>query len=154
MLTKPDTVDPEREYAHPDEKATACAVTLTMPVGDGSLVLQTYLARDEDISTYNIVLDKLDAAIRRQAAKREIEANEANLAVEEKTFSQLKEDYTAIEGRSRAMHESSGRKVPWKLSQSEAAQKATAATNIKRYEDAIKKRKDDIARLRALVGNG
>ena len=152
MLTKPDTVDPEREYASPDEKATALAVTLTMPVGDGSLVMQTYLARDDKLSTYNALLDKMDAAMRRQSAKRELEVNEANLAIEEKTLAQLKEDFNAIEPRSIAAHESSGRKGQWKLSPQEAQQKSGAMTNIQRYVDAIKKRKDDMARLRALIG--
>lgn len=152
MLTKPEVVDPEREFAPPDEKATALAMTLTMPVGNGSLVLQTFMARDDDLTEYNIVLDKMDAAIRRQAAKREIEENEANLAIEEKTFKQVKEDFLAIEDRSRTLHAASGRKGPWKLSPQEEAQKTTAITTIKRYEDAITKRKADIARLKALVG--
>lgn len=150
MLTKPDAIDPERDFAPPEEKAIAVAVTMTG--GGGAIVMQTYIERDASPGHYNAVLDKLDAAIKRQTAKAELEEEIANLETEERGYKNLISDFQAIETRSQEEWERKGRKGQWKLSPDENAKKGNALTNVERFKDAIAKRKARIAKLKALIG--
>lgn len=155
MLDIPETRDPERAFASPDDKGLAAAITITAQVSQNrSIVIQTYMDRDLPALAYHQLLDKFSKAVDRQEAKLALEEQRTNLETEEKGLRNLKEDFAAIEERSRAMHAESARKGPWKLSQAEAAQKANALTNVKRYEEAIAKRRAEITRLMRLVAEG
>lgn len=155
MLDAPETRDPEAGFSAPDEKATAAAVTMTAQISQNrSIVIQTYLARDSEVGEFHAVLDKFGAAIERQEAKAQIEEQEANLAQEEKTLRQLKEDIASVEDRSQKAWERANKKGAWKMTEAEHAQKATAMTNVKRFDEAIAKRKADIAKLKGVIATG
>jgi hypothetical protein len=155
VLDTPETRDPERAYAAPEDKGLAAAITITAQVSQNrSIVVQTYVDRDAPTVELHQLLDKFGKAVDRQEAKLNLEQEKANLETEEKNLLHLKEDFAAIETRSRAQHSESGRKGPWKLSQAEAAQRTNALTNVKRYEEAIAKRKQEIARLKLLIAEG
>lgn len=153
MLDKPEVRDPERDFAPPEQKEIAVAVTMTAQISQNrSIVMQTYIPRDAEVDWYHHMLDKLSKAVDRQEAKASLEAEEANLALEEKTLKQQREDFVAIEERAQTAWEHSRKKGPWPgLTAAEAAQKGTAATNIRRFEEAITKRKAEIAKLKALI---
>ena len=147
--------DPEAQFASPDARGMAAAITVTAQISQQrSIVMQTYLDRDAPLSLFHGVLDKFDKAIGRQEAKSSVEENEAHLATEEKTMRQLIEDFNSIEVRSIAEWNARNKKGQHKLSQAEEAQKETAKTNIRRYQEAIERRKGDIAKLRGIVLEG
>lgn len=147
--------DPEAQFASPDVKGLAAAITVTAQISQTrQIVMQTYIDRDSPIGDFHGVLDKFDTAIGRQEAKSNLEESKSNLAIEEKTMGQLVEDYNSIEQRSADAWKNRGKQGEPKLSQAEAAQKETAKTNIQRYKDAIAKRKADIARLEAVIAEG
>jgi hypothetical protein len=147
--------DPEAQFAPPDVKGMAAAITVTAQISQQrSIVIQTYLDRDAPISMFHDVLDKFDRAIGRQEAKTNLEENVINLAIEERTLKQLTEDFNSIELRSQADWLARNKKGQHKLTQAEEAQKETAKTNIRRYQEAITKRKSDIAKLQGIIAEG
>jgi hypothetical protein len=147
--------DPEAQFASPDVKGMAAAITVTAQISQTrSIVMQTYLDRDAPVTQFHAVLDKFDKAIGRQEAKTNLEENKANLKLEEKTLEQLVEDYNNIEKRAADTWKQRGKQGEPKLTQGEAAQKENAQVTIGRYRDAITKRKGDIARLEAIVAEG
>jgi hypothetical protein len=147
--------DPEASYRAPDEKGMAAAITVTAQISQNrSIVVQTYLDRDAPVGEFHLVLDKFGEAIERQEAKAHLIEAEDNLALEEKTRRQMLEDLGSIETRSQANWERSNKRGQWKLTDAEAAQKTTAATNVKRFDEAIAKRKGEIAKLQAVIAKG
>ena len=147
--------DPEAQFASPDVKGMAAAITVTAQISQQrSIVMQTYLDRDAPVGEFHRVLDKFDRAIGRQEAKTNLEEHEANLALEEKTLAQLSEDFHAIESNSQAAWEARGKAGQHKLNPAETAQKENAKTTIRRYQEAIAKRKADIAKLKGIVAEG
>lgn len=152
MLDTPERLDPEDAFASPDAKAIATAVTITSQVGTNrNMVLQTYIPRDASIAEYHAICDKLVCTANRQEAMLQLEEEEANLAVEQKTLKQMTEDFHAIEPRAEKAWQASGRKGPYKMNASEAAQKANAETNIRRFQEAITKRQERISKYRAVI---
>ncbi len=147
--------DPEAQFASPDVKGMAAAITMTAQISQHrSIVMQTYLDRDAPVGSFHSVLDKFERAIGRQEARTNLEEHEANLALEEKTLKQLSEDYAAIEVNSQADWEARNKRGPHQLSPAERAQKENAKTTIRRYQEAIAKRKADIAKLKGIVAEG
>jgi hypothetical protein len=147
--------DPEAQFASPDVRGMAAAVTVTAQISQNrSIVMQTYLDRDAPVGDFHRLLDKLNTAIERQEAKTNLEDNRVNLALEEKTLKQLTEDYHAIETRSEATWAARGKQGAAKLNPAEVAQKEGAKVTIGRYTEAIAKRKADIAKLEAIVAEG
>ncbi|MDE2471876.1 MAG: hypothetical protein KGL35_24910 [Bradyrhizobium sp.] len=154
MLDPIEVRDPERDFASPEAKGIAVAISVTTQISQSrSIVMQTYIDRDADLSEHHLLLDKLCKVSGRQEAKSQLEESELNLALEEKQFGQLKEDYVAIEERSQAAWDASRKKGEHRLSPQEQAQKTTAQTNIRRFQDAIAKRKADIAKLKATIAD-
>ena len=144
--------DPEAEFERPDEKAIATAITITSQVGTNrNMVLQTYIPRDFPLTQYHAICDKLVCTANRQEAMLQLEEEEANLELEEKTLRQQVEDFNAIEPRAQKAWEMSNRKGPYKISPQEAAHKSTAETNIRRFQEAIEKRKQRISKYRAVI---
>lgn len=152
MLDKPEVRDPESEFAPPEEKAIAVAVTLTAQVSQNrSIVMQTYIPRDAEMGEYHHALDKLSAAVDRQEAKANLESEETQLALEEKTLRQMKEDYAGIQERSEKAWVASNRRGPHKLTPQEEGQKQQAVVAMTRYKEAIEKRTREIAKLKAVI---
>ena len=154
MLDMPKGIDPEQEYAAPDEKATACAITITTQVGSNrSIVVQTYLARDEDIGVYHVILDKLNKVVDRQEAKLQVEGLEANLDMHKQKLANMAEDYARIEDKAQAAWEARGKKGAFKLSEAELNQKTQAVALIERTKDEIKRLEDEIAKARGVISD-
>lgn len=148
----PEFMDPEAEFQQPDAKAIATAITITSQVGTNrNMVLQTYIPRDFPVTEYHAICDKLVCAANRQEAMLQLEEEETNLALEEKTLKQQVEDFNAIEPRAQKAWEVSNRKGPYKMNAQEAAQKVNAETNIRRFQEAIEKRKQRIAKYQAVI---
>lgn len=151
MLTKPDALDPERDFAS-EEKAVAAAITITAQVSQNrSIVIQTYLERDAGVSHYHTLVDKLTATVDRQEARLQLDELQVLLEQEEKALKQLTEDYNSIEERARVAWAASNKRGEFKLGAQETAQKSTAATNIKRFQEAIAKRKVEISKCKAVI---
>lgn len=130
----------------------AVAITVSVQLSEKrSIVMQTYLPRDAAGSVLNGTLDKLTKAIDRQEAKYDLLAQRENLAIEEKTRKQMVEDYKHIEVRNADEWKRRNKKGDPQLSPNEAAQKQSAAVTIKRYDEAIAKRKADIAALEQVL---
>lgn len=145
MLDTPERRDPEQAFAAPDEKAMACAITITTQVGSNrSVVVQTYLDRDADIGIYHSVFDKLNKVVDRQEAKLQIEGIEADLKRMRDNHNRLVTDFGAIEERAQETWEKRGKRGPFKLSDTEEAQKKQAMNNIEAG-------KANIANLEALL---
>ena len=154
MLDKPETRDPEASFAAPDEKATACAITITTQVGSNrSIVVQTYMARDEPPAAFNTVFDKLNKVVDRQEAKLQLEEMEANLLRTQKNLKHMSEDYGRIEERAQQAWDARGKKGAFKLSEPELVQKTQAKGLIERTQDEIKRLEADIARARGVVAD-
>jgi len=140
------SVDPETAVAD-----VAAAITFTAQVSQNrSIVIQTYMPRDAPVSEFHETLDKMTKSVDRQQAKLDMEELLANLAQEEKTLKGLEEDFLAIEPRAQAVW-NARKNGPFKLSQQELAQKATARTNIERFREAIAKRNAEIAKCQARI---
>ena len=154
MLNVPESLDPESEFAPPDQKEMACAVTLTAQMSQTrSLVVQTYVARDAPIGLFHTVLDKLSKAINRQEAVLDLEAEELNLKVEKDKLRSMQEDFLRIEDDAQAEWERRGKKGPFKLGEKENAAKRTSVITIDRYKDAIAERTARIEKLKAKIAN-
>lgn len=152
MLDKPDSLDPERDFASETGKAIAVAVTISTQVSSNrSIVMQTYLPRDAHISAFHETLDKLTKATDRQEAKLALEGLEKELAQHQKTRHNLVEDFLTIEVRAQAAFQSRGKRGDFKLSPAEEAQKGTAKTNIERYDTEIKRIEAEIAKARGVI---
>jgi hypothetical protein len=133
-------------------KDVAAGITLTAAVSQNrSIVIQTYLPRDATIEQFNALMDKLSLTADRQEAKVRLEEERANLALEEKTLKQFEEDFSQMDARAEAVWQKSGRKGPYRPSPAEVAQKGTAETNIRRYREAITKRKAEISKCEAII---
>jgi hypothetical protein len=144
--------NPEDEFARPDEKAIASAITISTQLSQSrSIVIQTYIPRDSGISVYHATVDKLTATMDRQQAKADLADLQINLETEETQLKNLLEDYSRIEPRAESAWNSSNKKGPFKLSQQEIVQKGQAETNIKRFRDATARRKVDIAKCEAII---
>jgi len=144
--------DPEDDFAAPDQKGTAAAITVTAQISTNrSIVIQTYMDRDAPVRDYHGIIDKLSVSIDRQEAKANLEGLEAEQALEEKTLKQMEEDFTAIPGRAEAQWIAGGRKGQYKPSPQEAAQKLQAENGIKRFRESIKKRAVEIAKCRGVI---
>ena len=144
--------DPEDEFKSPDEKGTAAAITITAQTSSNrSIVIQTYMDRDAPLTEFHRVVDKMSSTIDRQEAKSQLVDEQTNLALEEKTLKQLEEDYAAMPARAEAAWIASRKKGPYQPSAAELAQKGQVETNIKRYREAIAKRKADIAKYEGVV---
>ena len=146
-MQSPEVLDPEAAG-----KEMACAVTVQVQIDVGrSIVLQTYLPRDAEVKVYHDTLDKLGKAIDRQQAKYQLDGFKANLELHERTLKNLLDDFKAIDGRAEAAWQQRQKKGPMQLSPNEAAQKTTAATNIKRYRDEITKIEAEIAKCEGVI---
>lgn len=147
-----DIRDPEAGFQRPDEKAMAVAITITSQVGTNrNMVLQTYIARDSDLSEYHTICDKLVATANRQEAILQLEEELANLELEEKTLKQFEEDYNRIDLTNANNWKARGKKGEPVLSAQETAQKEMAKTSVLRYRDGIVKRKARISKYRAVI---
>jgi hypothetical protein len=147
-----EALNPEDGFAKPDAKGIAAQISMTAQISQNrQIVIQTYLDRDSHQSVFNAVLDKLNRSIERQEAKVRIEEEEANLEVEEKALRNLVEDFAAIEDRSRKAWERANKRGQWRLSEAEEAHKKGALTNVERYKEVIAKRKQTLAKLRAVI---
>lgn len=141
------SLDPEQSVGD-----VAAAITMTAQISQNrSIVIQTYLPRDEKVGLFHGTLDKLGAAIDRQEAKYRLESLQAELAQHEKTAKALEEDYTGIEARAAAEWKRRGKKGESTLSDNERAQKSTAKTNIERYRVEITKIKAEIGKCEAVI---
>src|SRR5882672_11288249 len=95
----------------------ACAITISTQVGTNrSIVVQTYLPRDEAASVFHQVLDKLNKVVDRQEAKLQIEGLELDLLRMENNHEKLVHDYQGIEERSQQAWEDRNKKGAFKLS--------------------------------------
>ena len=152
MLDTPERRDPEQAFAAPDEKAMACAITITSQVGSNrSIIVQTYLDRDADISLYHSVFDKLNKVVDRQEAKLQLEELEANLARSEKTLRHASQDYSGIEERAQKAWEERGKKGAFKLSEPELQKKVQSVDVLNRLKEEIERLKADLVKARGVV---
>jgi Zn-dependent M32 family carboxypeptidase len=154
LLDTPERRDPEQTFRDPDEKAVACAITITTQVGSNrSIVVQSYLERDAPISAYHDVLDKLNKAVDRQEAKLQIESLEADLLRMKVNHEKLVNDYQGIEERSQRAWEARGKKGAFKLSEAELVQKNQAANTIKAGKENIARLEADINKARSVIAD-
>jgi hypothetical protein len=154
LLDKPEERDPEANFAPPDEKATACAVTITTQVGTNrSIVVQTYLARDADINDFHSVFDKLNKVVDRQEAKLQLEELEARLALSQKNLKNMSADFDRIEERAQKAWDDRGKKGAFKLSEAELTQKKQARGLIERTKEEVARLEADISRARGVVAD-
>ena len=154
MLDTPERLDPEATFASPEEKAVACAITITTQVGSNrSIVVQSYLERDAPLAAYHEVLDKLNKAVDRQEAKLQIESLEADLLRMEVNHGKLVHDYQGIEERSQEAWDARGKKGAFRLSPQELTQKDQAMQTIKAGNDNIARLKADIAKARGVIAD-
>ena len=155
MLDTPESRDPEAVFRSPDEKAMACAITITTQVGSNrSIVVQTYLDRDAPLQDYNELLDKLNQATDRQEAKLQVEAMEADLVRMKVNHGKLIKDYSEIEVRAQKMWETSNKKGPFKLSEPELVQKMQSINTIEAGKENIARLEAEIAKVRAVANTG
>ena len=154
MLDQPERLDPEREFAEPDSKALAAAITLTAQLSNTrSLVIQTYVARDAEVAEYHVLLDKLSKAMNRQESVLDLEGELLNLKVEQDKLKALKTDFLRIEDDAQAEWSARGKKGAFRLGPKEEAARRTSVVNIERYTEAIAERELRIAKLKAKIAN-
>ena len=141
----------------------ATAITLSVALAEGrSLVLQTYLGRDQPLEDYHRLLDALGMAADRQQARYKLENLRANLELHEKQLKHSKEDLPRVEAethkRAQEAWKASGKKGDYKLTTQEtqqlAAHKNNFAINTKRFEEEIAKLKVEIAACEKTIGAG
>jgi hypothetical protein len=154
LLDIPEKRDPETNFRAPDEKAVACAITITTQVGSNrSIVVQTYMERDAPIELYHTTFDKLNKVVDRQEAKLQIEGMEADLLRMETNHAKLVQDYQGIEERAQKAWELRGKKGAFKLSETELTHKAQAMNTIEAGKVNIARLKADIAKARSVVAD-
>lgn len=134
-LEVPQALDPER-----DGKAIAVAITITSSISaNRQIVMQTYMPRDATAAEFNGIVDKLTKVVNRQEDLVALPEMQKNLAFHEKTLKQLREDMGGIERKAETLWKMANKRGPVKLTAPEEAQKTTAETNVKRYEEEIGK---------------
>ena len=143
-----------------DDMATvdvpAIAVSIDHQISDGRIIrFQTGVAQDAAPAELNALLDKLTAAMDRQAAKYKVEALTAQLAEDEKLYTLRLEDMTRIDAEAQAEYERKGdRRAPWSLDKLPAAklsERKNADIFIGRLRDNIKEKRAEIASLTKMV---
>lgn len=143
--------NPSVRPAEPD--GLAVALTVSAQIGDKrSIVAQTYIARDCEIEEYHNIIDKLACAIDRQEAKYKLKELKIALEQHHKFKGQLLEDYLRIETKNAEEWKRRGKKGDPELSTTERAAKATAETNVRRYETEILKIEAEIKACEAIIG--
>ena len=154
MLDTPERRDPEQTFRDPEEKAVACAITITTQVGSNrSIVVQTYLERDASLGHYHVVLDKLNKAVDRQEAKLQIENLEADLLRMEVNHGKLVQDYQGIEDRAQKAWDVRGKKGSFRLSEQELVHKEQAMQTIAAGKVNVARLKADIAKARGVIAD-
>jgi len=154
VLDTPERRDPEQTFRDPEEKALACAITITTQVGSNrSIVMQTYIDRDAPLAEYHDVLDKVNKAVDRQEAKLQIEGLEADLLRMKVNHDKLVRDYQAIEERSQRVWETRGKKGAFKLSEQELVQKEQAMLTIKAGKENLARLEADIVKARGVIAD-
>lgn len=149
MLDTPERRDPEKAFVDPDAKDTACAITISTQMSTNrSMVVQTYLGRDDDIAAYNVVVDKLTRVVDRQEAKLQVESWSVELETRQRNLNHMLEDYQRIEVKAQQAWESRGKKGAFRLSEQELGAKNQAHANISRAREEIERLKNEIAKAR------
>jgi hypothetical protein len=152
MLDHLKTVDPEKSFTDPDEKGAACAITITTQLSTNrSIVVQTYMGRDDPLEQYNSVVDKLRRVVDRQEAVLQVESWTAELETRERTLKYAKIDYGRIEERAQAAWESRGKKGAFKLEEKDLQAKLQSKANIERAEEECARLRSEIAKARGIV---
>jgi hypothetical protein len=146
----PEVIDP---LASAKGIATAFTLQLPLPNG-GSIVLQTYLDRDADVSVYHETADKLYRVYERQSWKSELIDINTALAADEVMEKGLLEDFERIEGDHAALWKQRGKKGDPVLGQKEEAARENVKTNVKRVRAEIEKKKAAIIELEAKIATG
>lgn len=152
MLDHLKEIDPEKAFSDPDEKGAACAITITTQISTNrSIVVQTYMGRDDDIVQYNAVVDKLHRVIDRQEAKLQVESWTAELETRQRNLNHMLEDYQRIEVKAQEAWDNRGKKGAFRLTEAELNAKTQAHANIARTKEGIEQLKNEIAKARGLV---
>jgi Zn-dependent M32 family carboxypeptidase len=155
LLDRPEERDPEAGFKAPDEKAMACAITITSQVGSNrSIVVQTYLDRDASRRDYDVLLDKLTSSVDRQEARLSLEGLELDLKRMEANHDKLVQDFSGIEERAQQAWENRGKKGRFALSAQELTQKQQAMNTIAAGKENIARLKADIEKVRAIATLG
>lgn len=154
MLDKIEMRDPEKSFADPDAKGPACAITISTQVSTNrSIVVQTYMDRDDDVNAYHAVADKLTRVVNRQEAKLQLESWSAELETRHRNLNHMLEDYQRIEVRAQEAWENRGKKGAFRLSEQDLQAKVQANANIKRAQEEIKRLESEIAKARGVVAD-
>lgn len=134
----------------------AVVVSLDHQISEGRIIrFQTGVAQGASPAELNALLDKLTAAMDRQAAKYKLEALEAQVKEDERLYVMRQEDMTRIDEEARAAYERSDRRTPWspeKLPANKLSERNNAAIFVKRLRDGIVDKRAAIATLTKLVG--
>jgi hypothetical protein len=75
----------------------AVAVTVQAQVDNKTIILQTYIARDEPVEAYHELVDKLCLVIERQEWKTHVIGIKATLEVDRRTLKAMEADFQRIE---------------------------------------------------------
>ena len=141
-------------FAAPDEKAVACAITITTQVGSNrSIVMQSYIERDAPITAFHGVLDKLNKAVDRQEATLQLEGLEIDLDKHRKKLTQMSEDYQNIEERAQKAWDARGKKGAFRLSEIELTQKVQAGDLLKRMKEEITRLEKEVDKARGVIAD-
>lgn len=134
------------------EVATAMVVMIAGQIGDGlNISFQTHVDQNEDASKINGVLDKVRAAIERQADKSQLEQLRRGLKKQESDLAGLLGSAAAVEKVSAVRWSSEGRRGEHKLAPKEQQEKANLEASCEKLRELIGRIKADIAELEAKV---
>ena len=154
MLDRPEARDPETPFTSPDEKAVACAITITTQVGSNrSIVVQSYMERDAPANMFHDVLDKLNKVVDRQEAKLQLEGLDLDLDKHRKKLVHMAEDFQNIEARAERAWNERGKKGAFRLSEAELTQKTQAGDLLKRMKEEIARLEVEIAKVRGVIAD-
>lgn len=113
------------------------------------ITAQTHVDQTASLTSINEILDKVQAAIERQATKSKLVGWREKLKYDEKKLAQLKEDFASIDQRHKAEWERGGKRGSFKLGVKEEAERRNALSTIDRYELEIGLDKENIVECEA-----
>ena len=134
------------------ENIPAVAITVQVAINpQWSVILQTHAERDLPLRDFHALMDKLAAVAGRQEAKFDLIDAQARYDADQVNFDQTVQRYHEIDARNQKDWVRQGKKGEPKLSNAEAANKANLAVTLSANKDTLKKKADNIERLRGII---
>jgi hypothetical protein len=118
-----------------------------------NIVMQAFVARDCDAVEFNRVLDKVAAAMDRQAARYGLKALRKSLAMQQKQLRRVTEDLFNIDERNQTLFKASGKRGEYKRSTEQEAHRTNVLTTQKRFQEEIDELKAEIFEAEKVLEN-